>query len=105
MNEKYHELINESEEEWAEIQKNTATRKKKDERIISMFCAENPASDINRTLELLEQYEGMPDHDKKIIKKFKDEYPKELSLSSILGFLDTTDIYHKYLESGGGAND
>lgn len=93
--------IQESLVEWAEIDKCTAIRMKKDERIVRQFCAENTEQDIMGILELLEQYKGMSSPDQKIVVDFKQKYPKQLDVKSIADFLDVKDLYSQYLESGG----
>ncbi len=45
MNENLEKQFQESESEWAEIEKSTAIRKQKDKRIISQYCAVNNEAD------------------------------------------------------------
>lgn len=105
MDETLEKEFQDSEEEWAEIERLKAIREKKDKRIISIFCANNDEVDMLRILNLLEKYPGMPSHDKEIVYEFKKNYPKELTVKLIHSFLDVMDIYSRYLESGGGTND
>ena len=105
MDEKLEMQFQESEADWAEIEKLTAEREKKDKRIISEFCASNKQADMVRILDLLEKYNGMAEHDKKIVNEFRKCYPKDLSVKIIHNFLDVKDIYSRYLESGGDDNE
>ena len=101
MDENLEKQFQESEKEWAEIEKLKSIREKKDKRIISIFCAQNDQADIIRILGLLEKYPGMPQHDKDIVYEFKKKYPNELTVKLIHSLLDVMDIYNQYLESGG----
>lgn len=101
MDENLEKQLQESESDWAEIEKHVAEREKKDKRIISQFCASNKQADMVRILDLLEKHNGMPNHDKEIVIEFKKCYPKELNTKLIHSFLDVRDIYSIYLESGG----
>lgn len=96
--------VQESEEEWAEIEKTIKIREQKDKDIISHFCANNYA-DIARTLELLKKHKGMPKHDQERVNTFDKHYPDNITLKDILGYLDVKDIYRQFLESGGENND
>ena len=100
MNENLEKQFQESESEWAEIEKSTAIRKQKDKRIISQYCAVDNEADIIHTLELLEKYRGMPEHDQEILSEFKKNYPKTLTVKVIHNFEDVRDIYQRYLEFG-----
>ena len=100
MDENLEKQFQESEYEWAEIHKNIAIRKQKDKRIISQYCADNKEADIVHTLELLEKYKGMPEHDHEILTEFKMNYPKTLTVRIIHNFEDVKDIYQEYLEFG-----
>ena len=101
MDENLEKKFQESELEWAEIEKLKAEREKKDRRIISEFCASNKQADMVQILELLEKYNGMPKHDKDIVSEFENKYPEQLNVKLIHSFLDVKDIYNQYLESGG----
>lgn len=105
MDRELDELMQESEFEWSEIQKQIAIREMKDRRIISKFCANNKHGDIIRSIELLEKNEGLPGHDKEVLGNFKQEYPDNLKVRTLHDFLDIQDIYSSYLESGGNEND
>lgn len=105
MDENLEKQFQESESDWAEIEKLKAEREKKDKKIISQFCASNKQADMVRILELLEKYNGMPSHDTEIVNEFRKCYPKNLSVKLIHNFLDVKDIYSQYLESGGDDND
>lgn len=100
MDEHLEKQFQDSENEWAEIERLTAIRTKKDKRIISQYCAQNNEADIIHTLELLEKYSGMPSHDKEILDQFKENYPKALTVKLIYSFEDMRDIYQDYLEFG-----
>lgn len=105
MDEKLERQFQESEFEWAEIERLKAERKKKDNKIISQFCAANKQADMVRILELLEKHNGMPKHDKEIVYEFKKCYPEGLNVKLIHSFLDVKDIYSMYLEAGGDDNE
>ncbi len=105
MDENLERQFQESEADWAEIEKAKAEREKKDRKIISKFCAENTQADMFQVLELLEKYNGMPQHDKDIVDEFRKCYPSNLTVKLIHSFLDVTDIYSRYLESGGNENE
>lgn len=98
-------LMQESESEWADIEKKIAIREKQDRKIISIYCSQNKKADIIHTIELLEKYNGMPRHDQDIIANFKNEYPENLKIKTLHAFLDVKDIYEEYLESGGETYD
>ena len=100
MNDYLEQLCQESEFDWAEIQRMTDERNKKDKRIISEYCAKNKNADIIRILELLEKYDGLPSHDRDIVNEFKNSYPDSLTVKMIHSFEDTRDIYREYLEYG-----
>lgn len=100
MNEDLEKQFQESEKEWAEIEKNKTIRMQKDRRIISNYCASNKDADIYHILQLLEKYSGMPTYDEEMINEFKENYPKTLTVKMIHNFEDIKDIYHEYLESG-----
>lgn len=100
MDENLEKQFQESESEWAEIEKNTEIRKKKDQRIISKYCATNKEADIVHILKLLEKHGGMPNHDEELLTEFKEHYPKTLTVKMIHNFEDIKDIYSEYLESG-----
>lgn len=97
--------LQESEREWAEIEKTTALRSEKDKKIISRFCAENDYADIKRTLDLLKKHQGLPQHDRDVVKSFESAYPDKLTVLGIHQFIDVRDIYGCYLESGGESDD
>lgn len=99
------QMMQESESEWADIEKKIAFREKLDKKIISIYCSQNKEADIIHIVELLEKYNGMPLHDKEIIASFKNEYPENLKVRTIHDFLDIQDIYKAYLESGGEADE
>lgn len=101
MGNEIQEALQESVEEWAKIEKLEAVRKKKDQRIISKYCADNDPADIYRILKLLNRLDGLPSHDKETIKSFESKYPNNLSTKLILEFEDVKDIYSKYLEQEG----
>lgn len=101
MDENLEKKFQESESEWAEIDRLITEREKKDKRIISQFCATNKQADMVRILKLLEKHNGMPKHDKEVVEEFKKNYPEELNIKLIHSFLDVKDIYSQYLESGG----
>lgn len=101
MDENLEKRMQESESDWADIEKRTAERIKKDKRIISDFCASNKRADMFQILELLEKHGGLPEHDDEIVKKFRESYPQQLTVKLIHDFLDVTDIYSQYLEFGG----
>ncbi len=103
--EEYERLFQESEEEWAEINKRKIIRQKKDERIISSYCAENIEEDILNTVELLLKYRGMAGHDKETVEEFKKMYPDKLNVPLLRKYMDLLDIFEKYLESGGEKNE
>lgn len=105
MDEALEQQFQDSEKEWAEIERLKAIREKKDRRIISIFCAQNDPADMINILSLLEKYSGMPQHDKEIVYDFKRKYPNDLTVKIIHSFLDVMDIYSQYLESGGNIND
>lgn len=106
MDENLERLFQESESDWAEIQRLTDERAKKDKKIISIYCAKNKRADIIRILELLEKYNGLeqfnglPKHDKDIVDEFKTNFPDSLTVKMIHNFEDTRDIYREYLEYG-----
>ena len=81
------------------IEKLEAVQRKKDQKTISKYCAEHDPADIYRTLKLLNNFDGLPSHDKEIVKNFKEKYPNDLSTKLILEFEDVKDIYNKFLES------
>lgn len=104
--------LQESEEEWADIEKlrhdllnKENARLNKDKKIISHYCADNKHADITTTLELLLKYSALPEHDEETIKEFKQSYPSKLSVDIIHRFEDVKDIYSSYLESGGEYDD
>lgn len=99
------EEIEESLSEHAEIEKRLYNRELKDRKIISRYCADNSKTDIERTLDLLDQYEGMPDHDRETVNTFRKMYPNELTIKIIEEFSDVQDIYSRYLMNGGDDND
>lgn len=100
MDEDLERKFQESESDWAEIEKSTAVRVQKDKRIISEYCARNREADIIHTLKLLEKYKGMPTHDEQIVNEFKNNYPKTLTVKMIHNFEDIKEIYQEYLEYG-----
>lgn len=100
MDENLEKQFQESENEWAVIEKSIAIRKQKDKRIISAYCAKNKDADIYHILQLLAKYHGMPSHDEEMLKEFKENYPKTLTVQMIHNFEDIKDIYQEYLESG-----
>ena len=98
----------ESEIEWADIQKlqyqlekNREKRLIKDQAIISRYCGSNSYADIISTLELLLKYPGLAKHDHETIQKFKESYPSELTVELIHKYEDILDVYSEYLESEG----
>ena len=101
MNDNLEEMMEQSEEEWAEIEKQIAQREKKDKKIISMYCAENRLADVVNIIELLEKHNGMPDHDREVVQEFKKQYPQMLTVKVLKSFMDVQLIYQGYLESGG----
>lgn len=101
MDESLGKKLQDSEVEWARIQRQIAEREKKDRRIISEYCAKNDIADIYHILELLEKYDGMPDYDKETVVEFRGNYPKKLTVDLIHRYEDLKDIYNNYLESGG----
>lgn len=105
MNTDFEEMFQESELEWAELNKLIAKREKKDRKIISQFCAANNSADMLHIIELLEKYGNLPQYDCDIVSEFKEKYPKDLTVQLIHAFTDLTDIYSSILESGGEAND
>ena len=105
MSDNLEEMLEQSEEEWAEIDKKVALREKKDKKIISMYCAENRSADVFNIIELLEKYNGMPDHDSEIVQEFKAQYPKMLKVKTLKSFMDIQLIYHGYLDSGGESDE
>lgn len=102
MDEKLGREIQEALTEWADIRKRETMRIQKDRRIISKYCAQNDRPDILHTLQLLEKYNGMPSHDEDIVLKFKENYPKTLTIEMICDFEDLREIYKEYLENGEG---
>lgn len=105
MDGKLEQELQESAEEWANIKKMEAERVKKDNKIISMFCAENHPADIYTTIQLLLKYNGMPTHDKETVEEFNKKYPGDLNIDLLHRYLDLKDIYHEYLELGGECDD
>lgn len=105
MDKELEKEFQESEEEWAKIEQQKAEREKKDRKLISRFCASYEHADMVNIITLLEKYQGMPKHDKEIVTEFKSNYPSTLNVKQIHNFLDVKDIYSKYLESGGNADD
>lgn len=108
MDEKLVDQLQESAMEWAAIQKlqyeldkKTEGRVSKDKEIISEYCARNRYADIISTLELLLKYPGLAKHDYETVQKFKESYPRELTVELIYKYEDVLDIYNEYLESGG----
>lgn len=97
----FEDEIQQSLSEWAEIEKKQELRQKKDERLISQFCADNSHADVIRTLNLLEKYKGMPKHDCERVISFKNNYPDNITVQDIAGYQDVTDLYARYLELGG----
>ena len=97
--------LQESLEEWADIEKLTYERQNKDKKIISKFCAENKAADIYHTLKLLEKYSGLASHDRETVEMMKSKYPQELDAKLLYDYLNMRDIYSDYLESGGECDD
>lgn len=98
-------LLQESVDKWGEIEESMAMQEKKDQKIISKYCADNDPSDIFSTLNLLNKHKGLPLHDKDTVKNFESKYPDKLTTKLILEFEDVKDIYRKYLESGGSDNE
>ena len=101
-----------SEVEWADIQRlryeleeKERKRTLKDQNIISRYCGKNDYADITTTLELLLKYPGLAKHDQETVEKFKECYPKKLTVGMIHEYEDVVDIYSEYLESGGEYND
>lgn len=112
MDKRIQEDMQSSMEEWADIQEQKykleqreKERKKKDQQIISRYCASSTKADIFRTLELLLKFGGLPRHDEEIANNFKEAYPKDLTLAKIAEFEDMKMIYKKQLESGGEYDD
>lgn len=105
MDKKLEKEFQESEEEWAKIEQLKAEREKKDRKLISKFCASYESADMVNIIALLEKHQGMPKHDIEIVTEFKSNYPSTLSVKLIHSFLDVKDIYSRYLESGGNADD
>ena len=101
MDEKYKEELQESLRKWATIDKILAIQRKKDEPLISRFCANNDPEDINQTIKKLKNHKGMPKHDRKIITTFELAYPDNLTTKILLQYLDLTDIYSDFLRSMG----
>ncbi len=97
--------LQESEAEWADIERLKAAREKKDQKILSIYCAMNRPADIIHTIELLAKYNGLPQHDKEIVENFKNSYPDKITVKLLHAFLDTKDIYKEYLESGGSCDE
>lgn len=105
-------LIQESFEEWADLEKKEAelekekqNRARKDQLIISKYCASHKKADMFHIAELLIKYDGMPKGDRDIVIIFKEKYPDDISLSELNDFLDVQDLYRDYLESGGENDD
>lgn len=105
MDKEFENELLESLGEWSDIEKHTEERMRKDKRIISRFCANNDAADIFHILKLLEKYDGLAEHDRETVEMMKLKYPKELDSKLLYDYLDMTDIYSKYLESGGECDD
>ena len=91
--------------EWAKIEQQQAEREEKDKKIISAYIAQNDGADIVRTLELLKKHRYLPNHDIEVIKEFEEHFPQKLTAPILARYLDVTDIYSKYLESGGENDD
>lgn len=100
MDENLEKQFQESENDWADIQRKTDIRNQKDRRIISQYCAKNKEADIIHTLKLLEKFKGMPNYDEELLNEFRENYPKTLTVKMIHDFEDIKDIYREYLESG-----
>lgn len=101
MDDKLKQLLQESFDEWADIQKRQAEREKKDKKIISLYCSQNSQADILQIIKLLLKFKGMAGHDKETVENFKEKYPDKLSVELLSDFLDVKDLYKEYLESGG----
>ncbi len=105
MDKEFENELLDSLDEWSDIERLIEERTKKDKKIISKFCANNDSADIFHILELLEKHKGLPEHDRETVKMMKLKYPKELDCRLLNDYLDMTEIYNKYLESGGGCDD
>lgn len=101
MDEKYKEELQESLRKWAIIEKILVIQRKKDEPLISRFCADNDPDDITQTINKLKDHKGLPTHDKKVINKFEHAYPDNLTTKIILQYLDLTDLYSDFLRNMG----
>lgn len=98
-------MMQDSLEEWASIEQRQAEREKKDKKIISIYCSQNKQADVIHIIELLMKFNGMAGHDKDTVKSFKEKYPDKLNVKTLSDFLDVTDLYSEYLESGGNSDD
>lgn len=105
MDKLFEKELNDSLDEWVNIDKAIAEREKKDRKIISRYCAENKRADIFGIVELLLKYDGMPQKDIDVVKTFKANYPDNLNTKLLVAFLDVKDIYRNILESGGEYDD
>ena len=101
MDDNLKQLMQESLDEWADIEKRQAEREKKDKKIISLYCSQNRQADIFQIIKLLMKFKGMAGHDKETVEEFKAKYPDQLNVKLLNDFLDVKDLYKEYLESGG----
>lgn len=101
MDDNLKQLMQESLDEWADIQKRQAEREQKDKKIISLYCSQNSQADIFQIIKLLMKFKGMAGHDKATVEEFKEKYPDKLDIKLLYDFLDVKDLYKEYLESGG----
>lgn len=106
MNEEFCKELQDSLKEHAEIQERLDIRNKKDQKLISMFCAQNEEADVINTVMLLEKYNGLPEHDRQKIKEIKALYPAgKMTVRHIVDFIEIQNIYAPILESGGNVDD
>lgn len=105
MDDNLKQMIQESLDEWADIEQRQAEREKKDKRIISLYCSQNRQADVFQILELLVKFKGMAGHDKETVEDFKSKYPNKLDVKLLNDFLDVKDLYKEYLESGGDCDE
>ncbi len=105
MDDNLKQMMQESFDEWADIEQRQAEREKKDKRIISLYCSRNRQADVFQIIELLNKFKGMAGHDKDTVEDFKRNYPDKLNVKLLNDFLDVKDLYKEYLESGGDNDD
>lgn len=95
------EKLQESLNEWENIQRAIKEQKAKDAKIIRDFCSKNTGADIRKTISHLLNYDGISSSDRAIVERFKNMYPDSLTTEGLKEFTEVRHGYREYLLNGG----